>query len=200
MPPVISCLADTTIGCAQDSVAFDFDVSAVDDCDENPTVTSDPPSGSFFPVGSTLVTVTAMDVSGNTSTCTFTVNVEEGGGATVGNVRAVPSELWPPNHKMVNVRVKLDVEESDCPNSGEDVDASIVEVQSNEGDEDDWVITGDLTLKLRAERSGQGSGRIYSIHVVGGGGCGANARPPADPCRRAWGAAGTEPRAPQRAP
>jgi hypothetical protein len=29
----------------------------------------------------------------------------------------------------------------------------------------DWVITGDLTVKLRAERSGTGSGRIYTITV-----------------------------------
>ena len=29
----------------------------------------------------------------------------------------------------------------------------------------DWVITGDLTLDLRAERSGQGGGRVYTITI-----------------------------------
>jgi hypothetical protein len=34
-----------------------------------------PPSGSFFPPGSTLVNCTATDFSGNQSTCQFTVTV-----------------------------------------------------------------------------------------------------------------------------
>ena len=29
----------------------------------------------------------------------------------------------------------------------------------------DWVITGDRTLMLRAERSGHGEGRVYSITI-----------------------------------
>ena len=29
----------------------------------------------------------------------------------------------------------------------------------------DWVITGDHTVLLRAERSGYGSGRIYTINI-----------------------------------
>ena len=29
----------------------------------------------------------------------------------------------------------------------------------------DWEITGDLTLDLRAERSGQGDGRVYTITI-----------------------------------
>ena len=49
----------------------------------------------------------------------------------------------------------------------------IVHVQSNEpidglGDGDtspDWQITGDLIVNLRAERSGTGTGRVYTINV-----------------------------------
>jgi hypothetical protein len=29
----------------------------------------------------------------------------------------------------------------------------------------DWIITGDLTLQLRAERAGKGNGRLYTINI-----------------------------------
>jgi hypothetical protein len=40
-------------------------------------IVSVPASGSFFPVGTTTVTSTATDASGNTSTCSFTVRVND---------------------------------------------------------------------------------------------------------------------------
>jgi hypothetical protein len=51
---------------------------------------------------------------------------------------------------------------------------TITSVSSNEpvnglGDGDtapDWVITGGLSVNLRAERSGTGSGRLYTIAVT----------------------------------
>ncbi|WP_363321613.1 FG-GAP-like repeat-containing protein, partial [Polycladomyces subterraneus] len=41
------------------------------------TVTCSPPSGSFFPVGTTTVTCTASDGTGNTESCAFTVTVQD---------------------------------------------------------------------------------------------------------------------------
>ncbi len=80
-----------------------------------------------------------------------------------------PATLWPPNHQMVDVTVSAEVVDliDRAPT------ARIVSVSSSEpidgtGDGDtspDWEITGDLTLKLRAERSGTGSGRVYTITV-----------------------------------
>jgi hypothetical protein len=41
----------------------------------------------------------------------------------------------------------------------------ITSITSNEPAEGDWAITGNLTANLRSERSGNGSGRVYTITV-----------------------------------
>lgn len=48
---------------------------AADNCAPAPTVVCNPPSGSTFPVGTTAVTCTATDSSGNTTICSFPMNV-----------------------------------------------------------------------------------------------------------------------------
>ena len=48
---------------------------AMDNCGPAPAVVCNPPSGSTFPTGTTTVTCTATDSSGNTATCSFSVSV-----------------------------------------------------------------------------------------------------------------------------
>src|SRR5262245_48404770 len=74
--PAITCPS----GITTDATAFfgarvSFTVSANDNKDPAPTVAVSPPSGSTFPVGTTTVTVTAIDWKLNTSTKTFDVTV-----------------------------------------------------------------------------------------------------------------------------
>jgi len=52
-----------------------FEVSASDDADSAPVVTCAPGSGSLFPIGTTPVTCTATDESGNSAARAFTVTV-----------------------------------------------------------------------------------------------------------------------------
>jgi subtilisin-like proprotein convertase family protein len=74
-PPTITCPNDVTAvgGTGGTTVTFS-DPVATDNC---PGVTTAcvPPSGSIFPMGSTTVTCTATDASGNTATCSFNVAV-----------------------------------------------------------------------------------------------------------------------------
>jgi hypothetical protein len=170
-PPVIECPPDTTVECnGADGTVFEFDVLATSECDSALTVICDPPSGSAFSLGETKVTCSATDKFGNTDECSFEVLVVDTTPPVIKGATPSPDRLWPPNHKMVDVVISVDIEEA-CDEAPH---CYIVDVTSNEsvngrGDgntEPDWMITGDLTVKFRAERAGGGSGRVYYIHLM----------------------------------
>jgi len=112
-------------------------------------------------VGTTPVTLTVADNHGASSQCTAIVTVTPAPLVTINSLTAKPNILWPPNHKMVPVVVTA-TPSGDCIA----IACQIVSVTSNEAlAPDDVVITGALTVNLRAERSGNGSGRVYTIMV-----------------------------------
>lgn len=86
----------------------------------------------------------------------------------IADAKARPNVLWPPNHKMVPVTVGVSASSS-CDNAKPI--CKILLVRSNEpangtGDGNaspDWQITGNLTVNLRADRAGNGSGRVYTL-------------------------------------
>ena len=146
--------------------------------DSVPYQTNDLPSGSIpfstnvtlsadFALGDHLVTVSAASGETESVTCSTTVQVRDTIPPVVLGISATPNLLWPPNHKMVPVAIEVQA----IDNCGEPT-SKIVAVASNEplgshNDKDgrDWVITGDLTAGLRAERLGSGQGRTYTIFV-----------------------------------
>jgi hypothetical protein len=132
-------------------------------------VTCDHPSGSFFPVGTTLVTCT----SSVGPTCSFQVTVNDTE-APVITTNGEAITLWPPNHKYETVEVS-DLVASASDNCDASVNLSSVyisqvtsdETENGNGDgntSNDIVIAADCrSVQLRSERSGNGNGRVYTI-------------------------------------
>ena len=139
------------------------DVALSDDDTLTPTGT--------FPLGDTIVGLSATtETDSGDDTATITV---EDSTPPVVRVRAEPSYLWPPNHKMREVRVRVRIRDN-CV-SADDFDVELIGVRSNESDNgtgdgntDNDIQevdsgTDDRRVLLRAERKGNGNGRIYTL-------------------------------------
>lgn len=76
--PEIICPADIvkTVSASGAVIEVSYKATVIDYVDPDPAVTYDPAPGSSFPVGTTTITVTAANASGNTGHCSFTVTVK----------------------------------------------------------------------------------------------------------------------------
>ena len=120
-------------------------------------------------LGMHTITLTVDDGNGGMDSDTVDLTVQDTTSPNIGTATGCPSSLWPPNHKMMPVTVTASA--SDICDAAPTCE--IISVSSNEpvnglGDGDAapyWVITGNLTVNLRAEQAGTGSGRVYTITV-----------------------------------
>ncbi len=175
-PPVALC-ADVTVRTEPGTCAAQATVDAGSfDPDGDPlTVVQDPPWP--YAVGATTVTLTVGDDKGATASCQGVVTVVDGEAPSILALRISPAVLWPPNHRLVPAVISIEAGDNCDP----DPQCRITGVASNDlgrsvGDRSpDWLVTGDLSLKLRAERSGRVWARIYTIEVSCGDSSGTTA-------------------------
>ena len=178
--PQITCPADAVVECSQSTDPSHTGTStATDNCTPSPAVSfADAVTpGTLCPQQSTITrTWTAIDGCGNLSSCVQNIQVVDTTPPVIQHVTAAPNILWSPNHKMVQIAVSAAATDN-CDTAPS---CAITGVSSNEpvdglGDGDtspDWIITGNLTVDLRAERSGTGDGRSYTLSVTCTDACG----------------------------
>jgi len=175
VPPVIVCPASITVECsdfcgtpADDPQLAEFVATATDVCDADVVPTSDAPA--CFPEGATVVTFTAQDDAGNTSTCQATVTVEDTTPPEL-TTSLDRDELWPPNHKLVEIGASVEVTDICDPNptfvltsiTSDEPDNGLGDGDAPNDIQNAAFGTADTTFSLRSERAGGGDGRVYTV-------------------------------------
>ena len=171
-PLTITCSGDFTVNadsgrCGATVDYFDSHPALVMGGKRPVTVTYTPASPGFLSIGRNTVTVTATDSTGDTRTCSFIVTVLDTIPPVITGVTATPWVLYPPNHKMQEVLVQYQT--SDCTPVTTKLSVTSNEPQYGAGSGDtgpDWEIIDEHHVRLRAERSGNGTGRIYTLTIT----------------------------------
>jgi hypothetical protein len=121
-----------------------------------------------------VVTGTATDRAGNSASTSLTINIDKTAPRIaidkpvqlIADLSVHNCTLWPPNHKLVEVaRLKANDALSGLSPESLSVNGTSNEPDDGLGDGDsapDIVFNGD-SVQLRAERSGTGNGRVYTI-------------------------------------
>jgi uncharacterized delta-60 repeat protein len=117
--------------------------------------------------GNNTVTLTATDNNNNTSASTATVTVVDNLAPNITSVTSSPASLWPSDRKMKDVTINT-LFTDNCPGTTYKISNVVIKEGEFAGDNvnPDWEITGDHTLKLRAEIPKKGMKRIYTVTVT----------------------------------
>jgi len=128
--------------------------------------------------GSSVGPVATYTFNNVTSDQTITASFKPVGGLSLdcGKARAVPSQLWPPNHALVPVTIAGVIGPSNSPVTiavtGVTQDEPVNDV--GDGNTCPYALLTNGAVQLRAERSGKGNGRVYTISFTAtsqGGAC-----------------------------
>ncbi|HKG21263.1 MAG TPA: HYR domain-containing protein, partial [Blastocatellia bacterium] len=171
-PPTITCpgniVQNTDPGLCSALVAYDSP-QVSDNCPGVGAPVCTPPSGSAFPKGTTTVNCSVTDAAPLTSTCSFTVKVEDHE-APVVTSNVTTTQLLVFDHTFINVGLSA--------SATDNCDSNLTFTVRVYGDENDEEPTGDGnfspdakniglgSLRLRSERNGIKDGRVYLIVVT----------------------------------
>jgi len=190
VPPVAVAGDDATFTCESEETAAVLDGSGSTDADSSPGTNDDivlyewwidfgTPTEEFLGTGAVLdqlglasgtytVTLQVTDSAGQSATDEVVITIDDQTPPEIG-VTLNRSVLWPPNHRMVGIRANVDAFDF-CS----EVTLVLTSVTSNEPENsqgdgntapDIMGIdpgTEDFAFQVRAERSGTGTGRIYT--------------------------------------
>lgn len=167
-PPVALC-RDITVSAGENTCdAFASVDGGSFDPDGDAITAVQNPSGPYIP-GTVLVTLTVQDDAGATDTCQATVTVLDTTPPDI-NISLEPMLLWPPNHRLVNIEATVTAVDACGPST-----VQLTSIASNEADDEsgDGSTIGDIQaallgsadfdFALRAERVGDGNGRVYTV-------------------------------------
>jgi hypothetical protein len=115
-----------------------------------------------LPIGRHVVTLTVSEPGGTSDSDEVMVDVLDSTPPVIERATADPAVLWPPNGQMVTVETDTLVWDL-CDQAPT---CRITGVTSNEAVRDaepDWEIVADSRVRLRADRVGQGDGRVYTL-------------------------------------
>jgi hypothetical protein len=121
-----------------------------------------------LPLGTNTVGIVVTDSATNSTSCGTTVVVVDTTPPVIQWVKATPDSIWPPNHKLVYVHLRAEVTDTCSATTWKVIGVSSNEDKNGRGDgntSSDWQIAGDHAVKVRAERSGRGEGRVYTITI-----------------------------------
>jgi hypothetical protein len=181
-PPLyIDCPAPQTLECQDGGAVASFSPSVTGGV-PGYSVSCQPPSGSFFPLGCNTSTCSASDSIGQGASCGHQVCVVDTL-APIITVKPEPVSLWAPNHEMLDFKLSHCVESVvDRCHGPLDVDAVgvIARAESDEVEDDalvddamgdghtcrDIELGGGSAARLRSERQGRGNGRVYTVHFT----------------------------------
>lgn len=123
----------------------------------------------MFGLGPHDVAITVTDSQTNSVICTNSVEVVDTTPPAIQSLTATPNTLWPPDHTMRCIKLTLSATDTCGGVSNRVVSVTSNELQNGIGDGNtcvDWaLVPGKMKVYLRAERSGRGHGRIYTITV-----------------------------------